>query len=57
MDESSIQYFKQCTDAQLENCLADEFVRHQQHAHGDSYAEAQVAAASRGWIVRNGKRV
>jgi len=53
IDEDFVSYCRQCTDEQLKNVLLKEWEAHQ---HRD-YASARVAAAERGWQVKDGKRV
>lgn len=53
IDEDFVQFCRQATDTQLEHILAKEYDRHN---HGD-YDSARVAAAERGWTVRNGSRI
>lgn len=51
--EDRIQFFRQCTDAQLEHNLKREW---DAYKHRD-YDAARIAAAERGWTVHNGERV
>lgn len=51
--EDTLQFFRQCTDTQLEHNLAFEYDRYN---HGD-YDMARIAAAERGWTVRSGRRL
>ena len=53
IDQDFVQFCRQATDTQLENILLKEFSRYK---HGD-YDSACLAAAERGWIVKNGKRI
>ena len=53
MDEDFINFCRKSTDAQLENILRDEYKRYR---HGD-YDNARIAAAERGWTVKNGERI
>ena len=52
-DEDFIQYCRQCTDSQLEAVLEKEY---NAYKHRD-YDSARIAAAERGWQVKNGKRI
>lgn len=52
IDEDVVQFCRQASDAQLESILEKEW---KAHKHRD-YASARLAAAERGWTVRNGKR-
>ena len=51
IDEDFVQFCRQATDNQLENILRDEYKRYN---HGD-YDSARIAAAERGWTVKNGE--
>ena len=53
MDENFIQFCRQATDTQLENILRKEYTRHK---HGD-YDNVRIAAAERGWWVKDGERI
>jgi hypothetical protein len=53
IDEDFVGFCRQATDSQLEAILIDEWKRFE---HGD-YASARLAAAERGWTVRNGERI
>jgi hypothetical protein len=51
--EDTIQFFRQCTDAQLEHNLKKKWEAYKHR----NYNEVRIAAAERGWTVRNGKRI
>lgn len=52
-DEDFIQFCRQATDRQLESILEKEF---NAYKHRD-YDSARIAAAERGWQVKDGKRI
>lgn len=51
--EDTVDFFRQCTDTQLENNLRDEWAAYKHR----NYLEALAAAAERGWTVRKGERI
>lgn len=53
IDNDFVEYCRQCTDAQLVNVLLKEW---NAYDHRD-YGSACVAAAERGWRVKDGVRV
>lgn len=53
VDEGFVEYCRKCTDDQLKNVLKKEW---DAYGHRD-YASARIAAAERGWTVKDGERV
>lgn len=53
IDEDFVQYCRQCTDSQLKEVLKKEFEAYQQR----DYPSARIAAAERGWRVKDGERI
>lgn len=53
VDDDFVEYCRKCTDDQLKAVLKKEW---DAYGHRD-YASARIAAAERGWQVKDGERV